>query len=137
METKEEKTQFPIDIEVKIKQDGKTIEKKFKILDCFYADDRLDELVAIPQTPYGKKDYWLASKMLCKKLSGRLPDKDELTIIASLIERKIIDLPHGAYWSSVEVSSSQARRRDINSNDSDFYTDVRSSSGVKALCVGD
>jgi len=43
----------------------------------------------------------------------------------------------GSYWSSVEVSSSQARRRNITSYYSNFRTDVRSYSFTKALCVGD
>jgi len=47
------------------------------------------------------------------------------------------NIADGGYWSSVEVSSSQARRRGINSSASYFYTDVRSYSGTKALCVGD
>ena len=43
----------------------------------------------------------------------------------------------GTYWSSVEVSSSQARRRGFNSNASGFDPFDRSNSYYKALCVGD
>ena len=46
-------------------------------------------------------------------------------------------IPDGHYWSSVEVSSSQARSRYIRSTTSGFYTYDRSTSDYKALCVGD
>ena len=127
---------FPIEIDCKIKQAGKTKRIKFKILNCFYAIDRSDELDTVPKTPSNMNDYWLVSKMLCEKDGGRLPSEDELTILSGLIEREIIDLPYGAYWSSVEVSSSQARRRFISSNLSYFGTSDRSYSYYKALCVG-
>ena len=127
--------QFPIKIDCKIKQCNGTKEFKFKILGCFHVVDRLDKLTAIPQTPHWKNDYWLASKMLCEEDGGRLPSDDELAVIATLVERKIIDLPYGYYWSSVEVSSSQAWRRTIRSNYSYFDTSARSTSSSKALCV--
>jgi len=41
------------------------------------------------------------------------------------------------YWSSVEVSSSKARRRTITSDSSSFNTNDRSESSFKAFCVGD
>ena len=46
-------------------------------------------------------------------------------------------IANGIYWSSVEVSSSQARRWGFYSNRSGFDTYARSTSNTKALCVGD
>ena len=74
--------------------------------------------------------YATAEQIICIPTSGNSMGLDKTATAGYYI-------PDGRYWSSVEVSSSQARRRDINSNLSSFSTDSRSRSNFSALCVGD
>lgn len=134
-----------------------------KIKKVFYPKDYLHllskkQLLDIIKN--GFVDYWLASKLICEKLGGRLPTMADLGKMASAIYEgnpsiganqdvtgltykdgtaTSLGLPEPSFylWSGKERNSNSVYYRNFTPTDSDWGVNYRDSSYVQAVCLGD
>ena len=92
----------------------------------YFGDDNGDETC---EQLWRSEDWSDADQVICIDNGTNNNIYDSTSAISTL---------RGAfYWSSVESSATIVRMRNINSNDSSYYTDDRNYSNNTALCVGD